>query len=512
MLISCKCLNITEFNNSVDDQILKRNGAVQSLLEIVPGPDEIQGLGGLAGFYYIYREFVKSAVGPVSDLNETVSQTDLAFDVHLKQFLIKYCINCETITHVKNISTSDYWINCKLLTTPEKMNVLKENKQFSKVFGILMTHDSTTKGKIDSTMSTSPGSTNMTTSTPTTPTTPNAPTMDLKSFSNSNSKVHPQQQALVKKLTQHLEEQLQRDYNAANERISRFIEQQAAILESNLEKAKQEYQILVSLINRVPDELKVIINSNTNNVNNNEDLISAATAITKSPTNPSINKITIINDSNTTKNVAGNPQSLFTLKQQQQQQQTPQPQLTTTSLDTPPATPDSTPMSVGNSPTFRQQTSIFGNSNSISGRNSMMNTSAGAGAIVDGGGNTIDSDCLFELDGMENYPVSVMHSNQMSDVEETEDAEDALTELQGIQIPRMSGHQTGSSIARSLPVPITCVAKNPKMNSFEDQDSDLVEDHSVVDIAASIKALAKSVHGDTIFGDLPRPRFNNKNN
>lgn len=29
----------------------------------------------------------------------------------------------------------------------------------------------------------------------------------------------------------------------------------------------------------------------------------------------------------------------------------------------------------------------------------------------------------------------------------------------------------------------------------------------VQDIAASIKALAKSVHGDTVFGDLPRPRF-----
>jgi hypothetical protein len=27
------------------------------------------------------------------------------------------------------------------------------------------------------------------------------------------------------------------------------------------------------------------------------------------------------------------------------------------------------------------------------------------------------------------------------------------------------------------------------------------------DIAASIKALAKSVHGDTVFGELPRPRF-----
>lgn len=28
-----------------------------------------------------------------------------------------------------------------------------------------------------------------------------------------------------------------------------------------------------------------------------------------------------------------------------------------------------------------------------------------------------------------------------------------------------------------------------------------------LDIAASIKALAKSVHGETIFGDLPKPRF-----
>lgn len=28
-----------------------------------------------------------------------------------------------------------------------------------------------------------------------------------------------------------------------------------------------------------------------------------------------------------------------------------------------------------------------------------------------------------------------------------------------------------------------------------------------VDIAASIKALARSVHGDAVFGDLPRPRF-----
>lgn len=30
---------------------------------------------------------------------------------------------------------------------------------------------------------------------------------------------------------------------------------------------------------------------------------------------------------------------------------------------------------------------------------------------------------------------------------------------------------------------------------------------NTVDIAASIKALAKSVHGEAVFGDLPRPRL-----
>lgn len=31
-----------------------------------------------------------------------------------------------------------------------------------------------------------------------------------------------------------------------------------------------------------------------------------------------------------------------------------------------------------------------------------------------------------------------------------------------------------------------------------------------LDIAASIKALAKSVHGETVFGDLPKPRFSSQ--
>lgn len=41
-------------------------------------------------------------------------------------------------------------------------------------------------------------------------------------------------------------------------------------------------------------------------------------------------------------------------------------------------------------------------------------------------------------------------------------------------------------------------------NNFYLSSLQMAEDN--VDIAASIKALARSVHGDTVFGDLPRPQ------
>lgn len=47
-------------------------------------------------------------------------------------------------------------------------------------------------------------------------------------------------------------------------------------------------------------------------------------------------------------------------------------------------------------------------------------------------------------------------------------------------------------------------------SSFEEADNDdllATDPNDQVDIAASIKALARSVHGEAVFGDLPRPRF-----
>lgn len=50
---------------------------------------------------------------------------------------------------------------------------------------------------------------------------------------------------------------------------------------------------------------------------------------------------------------------------------------------------------------------------------------------------------------------------------------------------------------------VVCESKQLALKYASLQESD-----DNVDIAASIKALAKSVHGsDAIFGDLPRPRL-----
>lgn len=80
-----------------------------------------------------------------------------------------------------------------------------------------------------------------------------------------------------------------------------------------------------------------------------------------------------------------------------------------------------------------------------------------------------------------------------------DDTTDNNNQEVGMRIPRLPYRQN-SSIARSLPI------STPKpMTPFRGNDDDLDEmTEEAVDIAASIKAIAKSVHGDAVFGDLPR--------
>lgn len=111
----------------------------------------------------------------------------------------------------------------------------------------------------------------------------------------------------------------------------------------------------------------------------------------------------------------------------------------------------------------------------------------------------LDSEVLFQFDGIDDE--SVPFNNEDSESEE---------ETIG-RIARNRSNSPGRKlkckmIVKSLPMDIPVFPKNFKDLDSDNEDEDLpLEDN--IDIAASIKKLAKSVHGSTVFGDLPRPRF-----
>lgn len=113
-----------------------------------------------------------------------------------------------------------------------------------------------------------------------------------------------------------------------------------------------------------------------------------------------------------------------------------------------------------------------------------------------------ETDCMFDIDGMENENSPL--SNTLSDEEELGfDESVGNNNEDGIYIPSRQLGRQNSSIARSLPISMPQVMTQFRTN--EEDFEELTEDN--VDIAASIKALARSVHGDTVFGDLPRPQI-----
>lgn len=112
-----------------------------------------------------------------------------------------------------------------------------------------------------------------------------------------------------------------------------------------------------------------------------------------------------------------------------------------------------------------------------------------------------DSEGLFQLDGMDENPPSTFQSEDETDTEaETGSQED------GIPISRSQSSVV--NLAKSLPVSVP-VFPGAHNHGLEPEEDDLLPQDPMA-IAASIKALARSVHGDTVFGDLPRPRFSSQ--
>ncbi|XP_026747036.1 uncharacterized protein LOC113508290 isoform X2 [Trichoplusia ni] len=104
--------------------------------------------------------------------------------------------------------------------------------------------------------------------------------------------------------------------------------------------------------------------------------------------------------------------------------------------------------------------------------------------------DSLDAEDLFELEGMDS------RSNMLSDQDDYDSDQGSNDEGIHISRPRGGGMEV---IARSLPMNM------PKFPNERPATRDLDDDEEPADIAASIKALARSVHGDPF--ELPRPRF-----
>jgi len=123
---------------------------------------------------------------------------------------------------------------------------------------------------------------------------------------------------------------------------------------------------------------------------------------------------------------------------------------------------------------------------------------AGRGTAVEHG----DDDILFEFDH-EDPNASTGDPFDASEFDNEDSSRD-----EGISIPRSrttpkSDYDSG--LAKSLPMRV------PTLTNYRTQDIDIEDDRTPqndTEMAASIKALARSVHGSDSFWDLPRPRLN----
>ncbi|XP_059225433.1 uncharacterized protein LOC106088687 [Stomoxys calcitrans] len=611
-MLSCKCLNFiasTANQSQGSTPALSLTDAFrQAFLQKYPRNFV---------FYSQCMDFFKQAIGPVSDLAiNSISQRDLIYSLTLdiselgqtlQTWQLSICSNCNVVLCAKRVGDSAntqqqvtpmYLINCGILTNNEELSQKRADKSFSETFGILiMDHPKVEVSSINQTPSS---------------------TLPLGSLSASfvtggGITTHlDSKQLRLRQLQSYLQQRLQREIAETDERIQRYTEQQFALLKSFREKSEQDYQLLVSLIQCIPEQqanewldrqppnLDVSNNGGSlpygasrrrNTISNRRDLNTTAPT-TPTTSQPPSNLYPGNKESNSMKlatSEAGpalsftsaivtntNRSALGEASTNMVTTVASPPSLNTTTassaavgnvvsssisnrkmsnFDTPPATPEATPMSVGNSPTFRQQQQQPQQTISFVGQQSFQQQFPTPTV------ETAD-DCLFELEGVDGtftggagnvtYVNSSVHlqnppsplrqqqnqnvphqilpvyssfqqrasfqvadSNQMSDLDESdgaEEAEDALDLDSSMPIAMTATPQRRVNasnmvnFAKSLPIEI---ANSPLANarSYIALDSDEDELDNNVDIAASIKALAKSVHGEAVFGDLPRPRL-----
>lgn len=115
---------------------------------------------------------------------------------------------------------------------------------------------------------------------------------------------------------------------------------------------------------------------------------------------------------------------------------------------------------------------------------------------------TIDfDDDIFEIDGMRDESKAEFHNHP-------DNNEDGSEEEQVVE-KRVYNRGRSGSIARSAPISMP-MFNHHMIHAIDNEDGKPANDHQM-DIASSIQLLARSIHADSVFGELPaRPvlRYN----
>ncbi|XP_011867724.1 PREDICTED: uncharacterized protein LOC105561938 [Vollenhovia emeryi] len=419
MHVTCKCLNVS---------IKSRSAELQQINV------ELTDLERADAFF---RENLAS----VPELETITKQQPGLMEIrNVGSWIIHRCYNCSMYTHAvhREYGAALVLINNDILLSPEEINKLKSNPDYSPVFRIVINHS----------------------------------LEDLDDYLQQPNKFSVSQlpsavQVALDSLQRQLEEAVQRQTIAIEDKIRAFTAEQYQLLEQFRDRAHNEHRLLSKIVCRGEETTRV-----TNNIETPpttpDGLKGTLTTSIAAKTADSANTADTADAVNLKSNAIFN--------------------------DT----------KVSSGPNVKHETTTRQSSKRTTNDESSRKL-APLYICTKNRSTCFDTEELFPFEGMEDTDAASQQYVVWSS-EEGSDSDDP-SQNKGMQMPR--GQRDGhSSLAKSLPVTVP-VFPSIVHHAAKDQDDDQLptdplDPHK---IRASIKALAKSVHGDTVFGDLPPPRF-----
>ncbi|KAK0088704.1 hypothetical protein PV325_010972 [Microctonus aethiopoides] len=395
-----------------------------------------------------FCDFFKEPLATANELEGiNKEQCSLVMNKNIDLWCIHRCINCSMYTHAvhRNHGAGLVLINKNMITTNDEIEKLKSHPKYSKIFKIIIGYNQLNNDDEDYDHD-------------------NELLLPLTKY--SMSQLSNNIQLSLNNLQQQLDHAMQKKAEIIDEKIRAFTNEQNQLLEQYRERAHTEYNILSRII--------------CANDNLQQSELLKTTVIKRADENNFA--ATKIKDKKFFKNL-----SIDTMDSNR-------------SDDDNDDDADKIKIILNNSMTGTECQKMKREKNIVDDKLNRKKNNF----TIEKNDRYDYGEVMFALEGMDD---AIIFDDQEAILEvEESDAEDSGQD-EGIHIPK--GQRTGHpTLAKSLPVSVpnfSTFVRQTMQDSDDDQLSmDPFDPHN---IRASIKALAKSVHGDAVFGDLPRPRF-----